>query len=139
MGHDIYSLGVCMLEILTWDPLVITTGDGDSQEVSMCQTNRETFGQYELGNEAQEEKPDEERLMQNPKMVKRTLFRMAKRMVPVAAGIRMRDLVWQCMTCLDEETTRGQFQISEETESKDVAIVFVDTVLRDIRRVMSVI
>ena len=43
------------------------------------------------------------------------------------------------MTCLDEEATRGQFQISQERESKDVAIGFVDTVLQDIRRVMSVI
>lgn len=139
MGHDIYSLGVCMLEILTWDPLAITTGDGDSQEVSMCQTYRATFALEELRNEEEEEKSDEERLMQNPQMVQRTLFRMAERLVPAAAGIRMRDLVWHCMTCLDEEATRGQFRISQERESKDVAIGFVDTVLRDIRRVMSVI
>lgn len=139
MGHDIYSLGVCMLEILTWDPLAIITGEGDSQEVSICQTYRATFGQYKLGNETKEEKSDEERLMQNPQIVQRVLFRMAERLVPVAAGVRMRDVVWQCLTCLDEEVNRGQFQIYQERERKDVAIGFVDTVLRDIRRVMSVI
>ena len=62
------------------------------RRVSMSQTYRATFAQDEFRNEAEEEKSDEERLMQNPHMVQRTLFRMAERLVPVAAGIRIETL-----------------------------------------------
>lgn len=137
MGHDIYSLGVCMLEILTWDPLVVTTGEDDLQETLICQSYRAIFDPCERSQGAQEESTDVERLVQDPETVQRTLLRMTKMLIPASAGARMRDLVSQCLTCLDGEAR--PFKVSQEREDKDVAVGFVDTVLKDIRWVMNAI
>ncbi|KAH0565066.1 hypothetical protein GP486_001548 [Trichoglossum hirsutum] len=139
MGHDIYSLGVCMLEILLWDPLIITTGDGDLQEASVCQSFTTIFDQHEQGQEAQQVSSDMERLTQIPKTVQRTLLHMTETLIPAAAGGRMKGLVCQCLTCLDAEASLGLFNVSQEREDKDVAVGFVDTVLKDICQVMSAI
>lgn len=137
MGHDIYSLGVCMLEILTWDPLVITNGEGDLQEKSISQSYRASFNMCLHGQGTQEEPMDVEWLVQDSEMIQRTLLSMAQTLIPAAAGKRMRDLVSQCLTCLDGEAKT--FRVSQEREDKDVAVGFVDTVLKDIRWVMNAI
>lgn len=139
MGHDIYSLGVCLLEILTWNPLVITTGEKDLQETSISKSYRTIFDQYEPGQGTQEKPTDVDLLVQDPDTVQRTLLRMTEALIPAAAGGRMRDLVSQCLTCLDGEANLGHFKVSKEREDKDVAVDFVDSVLKDIRLVMSVI
>jgi serine/threonine protein kinase len=138
MGHDIYSLGVCMLEVLLWDPLV-TTGEHDLQETSISRSYRTIFDQYEQSQGIQEETADMERLVRDPNAVQRTLVRMNKALVPAAAGIRMRDVVSQCLMYLDGEDILGCFKVSQEREDKDVAVGFVDTVLKDILRVMSAV
>jgi len=139
MGHDIYSLGVCMLEILTWDPLVTVSRGDDLQEASVSQSYRTMFNQYEFGQGTQEESTDAELLVQDPDTVQRILLRITETHVSAAAGERMRDLVSQCLTCLDKEANLGHFNLSQERGDKDVAVGFVDTVLKDIRRVMGAI
>lgn len=40
--HDIYSLGVCMLEILLWTPFVVTDASSQAKELKVC----DLFQQY---------------------------------------------------------------------------------------------
>jgi hypothetical protein len=68
-----------------------------------------TFDQYGPGQETKEELTDVEQLLHDPDTVQSTLLRMAETLVPAAGGERMRDLVSQCLTCLDGEANIGRF------------------------------
>lgn len=138
MGHDVYSLGVCMLEILLWDPLVVTN-ELDPDEASISRAFKAIFEQYENVQKEQSVEEDWENLVDNPGAVQRTMIQMCRSLVPGVAGMRLRDVVIECLTCLGGEADLGSFKFFQERDNKDTALDFIDTILRDIRRVMSAI
>lgn len=93
MEHDIYSLGVCLLEIGLWTSFVAY----DSEE-KPCQG--------EILNAI----PD----TQSPTDLKTALVLMAKEQLPSKMGDRYCSIVVNCLTCLDEDNAdfadEAQFQ-----------------------------
>ncbi|KAI8623725.1 hypothetical protein F5Y19DRAFT_457253 [Xylariaceae sp. FL1651] len=121
MEHDIYSLGVCLLEIGLW----------------------ETFVAYKSPQEPQPG-PSYDRFMdwlkaQNLKTAYNASFYLkdyfqeqADKTLRERAGDRYSDIVVKCLTCLDEKDSDGTGDVNE-TDSKDPKIVagvkFIEEIL----------
>jgi serine/threonine protein kinase len=141
MGHDIYSLGVCLLEILTWKPLLHLNEKG---ELVVSPEFKETFKQ--LGYDDVKTRPsrirsENDRFTHYPLQVQKVLIALAQSSLPIAAGSRMAGIVDSCLTSLDSEEGLGGgsgFQTQTRNE-KEIGADFADAVLKDIRSVCSAI
>jgi hypothetical protein len=98
MQHDIYGLGVCLLEIGLWDTFLTYDADGESQTaVAALHIDAENF----------EEQP--------PSAVKDHLVHLAETQLPLSMGTVFRDVVVNCLTCLDEDNV----DFGDRTEFED--------------------
>ncbi|MCJ1353458.1 MAG: hypothetical protein MMC33_003444 [Icmadophila ericetorum] len=94
MGHDIYSLGVCLIEIGVWDTLVRTSGEADSLfgrlvEILEIEKSEESLKQFlEEGG--------------GPERLKQALGQIAEEILPSSMGAAYTKLVKACLTCLDD-------------------------------------
>ncbi|PQE23857.1 HET-s domain protein [Rutstroemia sp. NJR-2017a BBW] len=85
MQHDIYSLGVVLLEIGMWDSFVCYKNDaadpipGTSLDISL-----------------------QHPAFRSPTLMKEHLVALAERALPKRMGERYKDVVVNCLTCLDE-------------------------------------
>ena len=108
MGHDIYSLGVCMLEILLWKHFVIHAEGAQP-------TINHLFAQHALALRLIEntmkslqsflEEPEE------TKDIQRVLLSIAEKHLPAAAGKKLTSLVISCLTCLEDGFGNLSFQL----------------------------
>lgn len=119
MQHDIYSLGVCLLEIGLWRPFVRYSYDKPDAESS------EGFGFYAKRNESLEQTYHLEQSI----LVKEKLLGLARDQLRRAMGDIYAHIVEICLTCLDE----GNEDFGDESEFKDdndvlVALRFIETV-----------
>ncbi|KAI9690151.1 MAG: hypothetical protein M1822_009112 [Bathelium mastoideum] len=113
MQHDIYSLGVCLLEIGLWGSFVQYTD---------TISNAPHFGEYNFGEKAAD----------NPnraECVKKDLIALARESLPNYMGSNYAKIVVTCLTCLDE----GSEDFGDETELQDedgvlVAVRYVEKV-----------
>ena len=106
MQHDIYSLGICLLEIGLWTSFVIPNGSGfqpgpglDINEA--LSTKDKVKGAFDI---------------------KRQLTDIALSSLPMAMGTRYSDLVVSCLTCLDPDET-NRFGSQAELQDEDGIIV----------------
>jgi hypothetical protein len=102
IGHDIYSLGVCLLEIGLWDPLVQTrTVDGKPKpsDLFRAAANVDTRTDPEKALAALTRKPDQ---------VREALLKLSQRELPQRLGLRYTKLVVQCLKCLDLPSGFGE-------------------------------
>lgn len=86
MQHDIYSLGVCLLEIALWKSFVLVDAYGNGAVKSA----------------------ESERVLKdtrNPSEVKERLIAMAHEMIPTRLGNRYAEVTISCLKCLDEDST----------------------------------
>ena len=103
MGHDIYSLGVCMLEVLNWKPLVVF--EGERPEVSsMFKEHAASLGildenRIKLHNRGF--KSESEMFTADPFGVQKTLQSLARKELPPVAGTRLSNLVVSCLSALE--------------------------------------
>lgn len=85
MHHDIYSLGVCLLEIGIW----------------------RSFVEYDENNlphpSSGLELPPNTHALSNPMTMKKHLVDLAKAKLPKIMGVRYADVVVNCLTCGDDE------------------------------------
>ena len=94
MEHDIYSLGVILLEIGLWSPFVDQNeqpGEALSQIVPILQDRDQSKGAIRI---------------------KEVLVSMASRYLPPKMGTKYTDVVVTCLTCLDKNSefgTEGEF------------------------------
>lgn len=136
IGHDIYSLGVCMLEILMWDPLVVNSHEGPT----ISQSYQTTY--HSLGLQPEPSTPHPTTIpwvTRVPKNVHGVLVEMAATCLPFSAGQMMADLVHQCLTCLVPEGIPVEFMSREVQARKEISEGFVDIILGGICSVLSVI
>ncbi|KAF2806859.1 uncharacterized protein BDZ99DRAFT_393878 [Mytilinidion resinicola] len=103
MQHDIYSLGVCLLEIGLWDTFVVyqdekTTDPAPSPLLGVLQDQEE----------------DE---VKKATLVKDALVELATKMLPSRMGDKYTEIVVTCLTCLDE--TNADFGDDTEFEDED--------------------
>jgi hypothetical protein len=106
MQHDIYSLGVCLLEIGFWNSFVCP--DGDSLQPG---PELESIAEALLAKKS-------------PVLIKRTLVSMASDRLPGLMGQRYADLALACLTCLDPGDT-NLFGKERDLEDEDGIVVGV--------------
>lgn len=116
MQHDIYSLGVCLLEIGLWTSFVVReTGSDQStpnpilQIESLLSLRNQTKKAFEIKNR---------------------LTEIAKTDLPNKTGNKFTDVVVSCLNCLDEK--ENGFGHSEEFQDADgilVGVRFIEEVL----------
>jgi serine/threonine protein kinase len=88
MQHDIYSLGVCLLEIGLWESFVVYEGN---QTVPSPST---LLRVSENGLKSQQ-----------PSLIKDHLLSMTREFLPRRMGTIYSEVVETCLTCLDEDNT----------------------------------
>jgi hypothetical protein len=113
MQHDIYSLGVCLLEIGLWQTLVVYSLDsakiGASMQSLSIEDGPTPSPLLPALNDSETDKTTKALL------IKDSLIALAKRDLPSRMGDRYTDIVVSCLTCLDQSNT----DFSDESEFKD--------------------
>jgi hypothetical protein len=92
-GHDIYSLGVCLLEIGLWEPFFTS-----ESTVTISTLYKETALHLRLVEG--EDIGRMERLIW-PAVVPKVLLHLAKSKIPQRMGIAYSELIIACLTCLE--------------------------------------
>ncbi|PIA92752.1 hypothetical protein CB0940_04481 [Cercospora beticola] len=119
MQHDIYSLGVCLLEIGLWNSFVMydnngrISGPGRAFEVSASDLLRFTPGAF-----------------------KDLLVGLAKRRLPPIMGNTYTEVVVDCLTCLDADN--DEYEEISEAEDQDgvvVGVKFINQVLLQLNEI----
>ncbi|KAJ9602315.1 hypothetical protein H2200_013170 [Cladophialophora chaetospira] len=122
MQHDIYSLGVCLLEIGLWTSFVMWDGDNNIPSPNAV-----------LGvNDLLKLKDDRKRASE----VKQILTRTAEERLPIRMGKKYAEIVVACLTCLD----KGSSALGDETEFLDedgivVAVRYIERILMRIKEI----
>ena len=134
MGHDIYSLGVCMLEVLIWKPLVESTSQGpqispmfkeQARYLNIPERNR-----VELGIRGV--KTESELYMANPFGVQQVLEDPARTRLPPVAGSRLSQLVVSCLSALEGGFPNLSFDQKDGVEAAMNFVVSVKMTLAQI-------
>ncbi|GAB7343238.1 hypothetical protein MBLNU457_1296t2 [Dothideomycetes sp. NU457] len=116
MQHDIYSLGVCLLEIGLWTSLVTAEGN-PSQDI----------GDQVLAKTTETEKAKE---------IKKVLTTMAQRL-PFTIGTKYHDVVLSCLTCMDEKNI--DFGTEDDLLDDDGMVIgtrYIETVLMKLNEIV---
>lgn len=104
MRHDVYSLGVCLLEIGLWSSFIqYESGAGPRRPSTMIT--------------ASSEKRDVPVPTQLPKQTKDSFIALACHRLPGSMGDEYDDVVKTCLTCLDPDN--GDFGNETEFEDED--------------------
>ena len=103
MGHDIYSLGVCMLEVLNWKPLVVYNGARPevSSAFSKQAENLGILGRNQINMRNRGLKSESEMCTADPFGVQEILQSLARNELPPVAGSRLSRLVVSCLSALE--------------------------------------
>ncbi|KAI5776564.1 hypothetical protein EDC01DRAFT_625227 [Geopyxis carbonaria] len=122
MQHDIYSLGVCLLEIGLWDSFMLPDPDkmGDDYDNFKLSPNLK-ISQYlrETGRKRKAQK------------IKGELLNMAKNQLPSKTGSRYAGIVVLCMSCLDDEDNNfGQMRDLLDENGILVGVKYIEKVSR---------
>lgn len=144
MGHDVYSLAVCMLEILTWKPLVLPSpvGNGSDVEPVVGTCLVDAFAELQLSASSRSRtqfESDGAWISQDALNVQKLLLHVAGTYLQSVAGRRIADLVDRCLCCLDPDAGFVAGISFEKRSGKEVGLDFIDSVLGDLRDVTSVI
>ena len=101
MGHDIYSLGVCLLEIGLWDLLVHERpANGQPQVSKLFRTAAGVEGHPDPEAELRAK-------LSHPNEVKNILLKLGKENLPQRMGLEYHRLVAACLTGLDQPSGFG--------------------------------
>ncbi|KAK5110491.1 hypothetical protein LTR85_001020 [Meristemomyces frigidus] len=114
MQHDIYSLGVCLLEIGLWQSFVIYGEDGKVRSPNAAL----------LGLSI------EELRRKSPAAVKDLLVDLARRHLPSMMGGLYEEVVVNCLTCLDAGNVEfGDASEFEDSDGVTVGVRYIEKVL----------
>ena len=112
MQHDIYSLGVCLLEIGLWDTL-ISYPEGSANPIP---------GKL-LGSSLGSPEFD------NPLLIKDHFVSVAMSKLPIQMGDIYRDIVVDCLTCLDKDNANfGDRSEFEDLDGIKVGVRYIEKV-----------
>ncbi|ERF69763.1 hypothetical protein EPUS_07589 [Endocarpon pusillum Z07020] len=121
MQHDIYSLGVCLLEIGLWESFVLYhDDDGDPSPSTVLS----------ILNDAENDK------INKAYLVKHALVDLAKQRLPSRMGDKYTDIVVACLTCLDESNTDfGHINEMEDADGVLIGVRFIEKILLQLDRI----
>ena len=112
MGHDVYSLGVCLLEIGLWAPFIVGSCVSEVYRATAIRLGVEVEANGKLAQ---------------PLGVQSIFVAIARQELPPRMGMQFMDLVVSCLTCL-EGGFSGDTHIFEGDAAK-VAVGYKDAVL----------
>ncbi|KAF4773323.1 HET-s domain protein [Colletotrichum scovillei] len=152
MAHDIYSLGVCMIEILCWKSLLQTRED-DAKTVAVSDDFVNAFKALGFSPHANDVQDDWTKF---PRQNKAVLQELNATCVPVESGTKMAQIIHGFLTSLDrkvqedeendseeeeqeEEDSIGVYALNGEEERRTQAIEFMDTSLKDLQSFLQVV
>lgn len=121
IGHDIYSLGVCLLEVGLWESLIVTKMDSDD-------ASELTLSDRYLGMAIELRLVEPDALMEfltKPRTVMKVLVALAERSLPQRMGTKYAHVVVACLTCFDQGLREepGE-ELDFERNSTSVALRF---------------
>lgn len=108
MQHDIYSLGVCLLEIGLWESFVTYNDEGNQPSPSTLLAFLDITDRYEV---------------KKAFLVKDVLVDLAQQRLPSRMGEKYTVIVVTCLSCLDE--SNPDFGDSSEFEDADGVLIGV--------------
>ena len=145
MGHDIYSLGVCLLSIGLWKPLV----DISHCVPRPCEDYRETAIRLKLVPPEETENirvfslTDDEgkkrlvKILMKPIVTDRIMISMAEHYLPSQMGLAFARVVVNCLRCLNGSF--GDVKIFEDNSKQAVGIKFNEMVLQPLSTLANLI
>jgi hypothetical protein len=119
MLHDIYSLGVILLEIALWKPFVLLKEHTDGAK---CTPNPRACKLTDITG-----------TLKSPDDIRKIFVKKAEDFIPLALGEKFRDVVLMCLNCLD-----GGFGNTADLLDKDgvmVGLVFIQKVLTSLEEI----
>lgn len=124
MHHDIYSLGVCLLEIGLWESFVEYISESDSNGTPRPKLGK-TYYEFIAWSDRQAEPTSFEASAFQLKdyLVEQASTRLAPRM-----GDKYAQVVLSCLTCLDEENE--EFGGADEGCEDTIAVQYIDNVMK---------
>ncbi|KAL8869942.1 MAG: hypothetical protein Q9174_003898 [Haloplaca sp. 1 TL-2023] len=120
MQQDVYSLGVCLLELGIWKSLVIPGEPARPGELLHIDE------QLRMNNQ-----------LKAAKEIKNILIAMAKSLLPTLMGLSYTEIVLSCLTCLDSDAT-NLFANEKDLYDEDgilVSVVFIEKILTKIESI----
>ena len=114
MQHEIYSLGVCMLEVGIWNSLVMPSEPPRPGKLLYIEEQLKMSNSLKAAWE-----------------IRRTLLHMGKTFLPNLMGLAYTDAVLSCLTCLDSDAT-NMFASEKDLYDEDgtiVGVVFIELIL----------
>lgn len=125
MQHDVYSLGVCLLEIGLWTSFVLYAQDETSEKA----TDSKKVPAESLGLKAEDFEQPVTAAQPSPR-IKTHLVDLARRLLPVRMGDKYAAVVITCLTCMDE----GNADFGEDDDMQDedgilIGVRFIEKVL----------
>jgi serine/threonine protein kinase len=149
MRHDIYSLGVCLLEIGLWESFIewlefdqlAKVGRGLCDGTKSIRTNPVCFCIpdliHALNNlphlDSNKFKRPDNSLLNNSKeraeAMKEVYLALADEVLPAKMGTKYSDIVSACLTCLDGEDRQEDWEnADEEEDAVDIGIRYLESV-----------
>lgn len=122
MQHDIYTLGVCLLEIGLWQSCVITNQDMEDAQPG-C--GLDLSGTHNINDR-----------LKRAFLVKDALVTAAQERLPITVGSRYAGVVVSCLTCLDEDN-QG---LGDESEFRDsdgvvIGVRYIEKILLELQQI----
>jgi hypothetical protein len=122
MQHDIYTLGVCLLEIGLWESFVITDNEGGNPLPS---GGIDLSGALAINGE-----------LARALRIKEILITAAQEKLPIAVGSKYSNVVVSCLTCLD----RDNQGLGDESEFRDpdgvvIGVNYIERVLLELQQI----
>jgi serine/threonine protein kinase len=117
MLHDIYSLGVVLLEIALWRSFVLWSEDG-----VRCSANPHAC-----------RLADRKGNLKSPSDIQKVFVQKAEGFIPLVLGEKFRDVVLMCLNCLDGGFGDTSDMLDEDGEI--VGLVFIQRVLTSLQEI----
>lgn len=117
--HDCYSLGICMLEILLWKPLVVSS-DPNAEDSPKQISEHYQERAIALGDQGVPAKyrGNTRAMTGKPSVVRRVMTDLCRTEVPACAGNKLTEVIMRCLGCLDDATTSAvQTSSDDDLES----------------------
>jgi hypothetical protein len=116
--HDIYSLGICMLEVLLWQPFVVSSNPSskDSPKAVSEVFQRRAIKLGEDRGVPERYFGDTQKMTSKPSAVRRVMVDLCQTELPARAGSKLTKVVMDCLCCLNDEETKDAQHTSDEND-----------------------
>ena len=133
MRHDIYSIGVCLLEIGLWESFVVydekNSKPRESDFLLEALTRYCSSVDFESKMDDDDDEKGETRAGGDPEVIKGFLIELARGMLRQKMGTRFSEVVETCLTCLDADNEDFDDDGVESSEGVAVGIQYIQKVV----------